>query len=151
MARKELAFPISTFLAGLAIGAGLTSILDPSSGRRRRTMIRDKAVSTFSNASDSVGAFSRNLSKEVKGKASDVVSWFKSDAPVSDDVLVQRVRSRLGRTVSHASSLEVQATDGEVLLRGPILSDEVDKCVSIVESTRGVKGVRNELEVHERQ
>ena len=43
---------ITSFIAGVAAGAALTFILDPSSGRRRRALLRDQ----FVRAGDKLGA-----------------------------------------------------------------------------------------------
>jgi uncharacterized membrane protein len=68
---------------------------------------------------------------------------------VPDEVLVERVRSKLGRCVSHPASIEVSAHDGRVALSGSILASEVHHVVSAVEGIRGVIGVSNSLNVNE--
>jgi len=67
---------------------------------------------------------------------------------VTDEVLVERVRARLGHVVSHPRSIEVTANQGRVTLRGPVLAREVDDLLRAVASVRGVSGVENRLEVH---
>jgi uncharacterized membrane protein len=68
---------------------------------------------------------------------------------VEDGVLVARVRSEMGRAVSHSHAIEVTADHGHVTLRGPILSDEVKRLVSCVSHVRGVRSVDQQLEVHD--
>jgi uncharacterized membrane protein len=67
---------------------------------------------------------------------------------VSDEVLVQRVRAKMGRYVSHPSSIEVSAHQGYVTLRGPILAHEVGNFLNALAKVRGVTGLNNQLEVH---
>jgi hypothetical protein len=68
---------------------------------------------------------------------------------VDDWRLVERVRARLGRVVSHPRAIDVHVSNGAVTLIGPILADEVERVVSAVASVRGVEAVLNELEPHE--
>jgi hypothetical protein len=68
--------------------------------------------------------------------------------PVDDDVLVERVRAKLGRLVSHPHAIETHATDGCVRLRGPILQSEVPRLVRGVARVPGVREVLNALDVH---
>jgi len=69
---------------------------------------------------------------------------------VPDDTLVQRVRSRMGRAVSHPHAVEVAADGGHVTLRGPVLAGEVKDLISAVERVPGVSAVDDRLEVHTR-
>jgi hypothetical protein len=68
---------------------------------------------------------------------------------VSDDKLRERVRARIGSVVGHGSGVETQVTDGMVTLRGPVLSEEIDRLLRRVQNVRGVRDVVNQLEVHE--
>ncbi|MBI3951096.1 MAG: SRPBCC family protein [Acidobacteria bacterium] len=63
---------------------------------------------------------------------------------------MNKVRSQLGGAVSYPSSIEVTVNQGAVTFSGPILAHEVDKLLSRVRKVRGVKDVKNRLEVHER-
>lgn len=77
-------------------------------------------------------------------------SWFVSE-PVEDEVLVKRVRSKLGFLVRHPGSVEVTADRGCVTLSGPALDDEVEHLVKGVSRVPGVIKVENQLEVHEEE
>ncbi|HSB27732.1 MAG TPA: hypothetical protein VLE19_07750, partial [Pyrinomonadaceae bacterium] len=68
---------------------------------------------------------------------------------VSDDVLEARIRSKLGRIVSHPHAIEVKAIEGLVILRGPILTAEVHPLLNAVAVIRGVRNIENHLELHE--
>jgi uncharacterized membrane protein len=70
-------------------------------------------------------------------------------APLIGDVLVARVRSKLGRAVSHPSAIEVTAHQGCVTLCGPILAHEVPRLLRTVRAVHGVCEIENQLEVHE--
>ncbi len=64
-----------------------------------------------------------------------------------EEILHGRVRSALGRAVSHPGALEVAVTDGRVTLQGQVLADELDAMLDAVRRMRGVSEVRNEVEV----
>ena len=135
-------------IGGVGLGAALMYFLDPDRGRRRRGLVRDQVVSAFSKADDAVGATARDLGNRTRGLAAETRSRLKKEqAP--DEVIVARVRSELGRVVSHPSAIQVTAEQGRVTLSGPILAREVDDLLSTVRKARGVTDLVNQLEVHE--
>jgi uncharacterized membrane protein len=62
-------------------------------------------------------------------------------------VLIERVRSAIGRAASHPGSIEVDARDGVVTVSGPILADEADALLDTVARVRGVRDVVDRLDV----
>jgi uncharacterized membrane protein len=132
----------------LLAGAGLMYLLDPGSGKRRRALIRDKAVRAGDAAGDAIGTTSRDLRNRAAGAAA-LARALVHGGEVPDGVLAERVRSKLGRVVSHPGSIEVAAQAGVVTLSGPVLAREEDDLVSCVSSVRGVRSVVNRLDVHE--
>jgi CBS domain-containing protein len=68
--------------------------------------------------------------------------------PATDEVIRERVRSALGRSCSHAGSLEVSVTDGEVVLSGPILAREHARLLRDASRVRGVRAVHDQLTRH---
>ena len=132
----------------LAAGAFATFFLDPEQGRRRRAIARDKLVSGLKRASDS----SQALAHSLRNRSTGIVAGARrrlSPAPVTDDVLAERVRARMGHYVSHAS-IDVQVAAGEVTLRGPVLDTEIEALLRAVRAVPGVRGVVNQLEPHPR-
>ena len=75
-------------------------------------------------------------------------SWRRRYPETSDDKLVERVRSKMGRYVSHPRAIEVMAQDGCVCLRGPILTHEAKGLLNAVRSVRGVRELDIQLEPH---
>jgi uncharacterized membrane protein len=122
-------------------------ILDPDRGRRRRALLRDQLVSAANRAPAAAGVVARDLRNRASGLAAEVGSAFSSEE-VSDEVLVARVRSKMGRVVSHPHSIEVKAEQGRITLSGLILAHEVDDLLSCVSRVPGVTDVENRLEVH---
>lgn len=137
-----------TILTGAAVGAGLMYFLDPEGGARRRALVRDRAASALHDTSDAIGKTGRDLANRARGAMAEVGSKIKHEA-TPDDRLVERVRSRMGRYVSHPRAIEVTAREGAVTLRGPVLAQEVEPLLSGIQSVRGIKGIENQLEPHE--
>ena len=135
-------------LVGAGVGAALAFILDPQGGGRRRALVRDKVVRASRKTRDGVDAVARDMANRTRGVAAATRGRL-TDRDVDDDVLVERVRAKLGRASSHPRALDVNAANGEVTLYGPILSDEVDDVLNVVSSVRGVHTVVNELEPHD--
>jgi uncharacterized membrane protein len=136
-------------ISSLGIGAGLMYIFDPDRGNRRRAQVRNKIRHVANKTDDAIGKTSRDLANRVSGIVAEAESFLFPRGKASKEVLVARVRAKLGRVVSHPSSIEVKAEDGRVTLSGPILAREVDVLLERVKAIRGVAGVENRLEVHE--
>lgn len=136
-------------LGGLGLGAALMYVLDPERGKRRRGLVRDKALHLSRQASDRLAARSRDWRNRARGVTAKVKAMAKSEA-VSDPVLEERVRAEIGRAVSSAAAVEVTAIAGVVTLSGKVLAREVEDLLTTVRGTRGVREVENRLEVSER-
>lgn len=136
-------------LAGAGMGVALAFLLDPSSGARRRARARDK-VRRFSRKTwEGADAAARDLANRTRGVAAATRDRLKRER-VTDDVLVERVRAMLGRACSHPRAIGVEARDGRVILRGPILASEVQGLLAAVAAVRGVDSVESALDRHER-
>jgi uncharacterized membrane protein len=123
-------------------------ILDPVQGRRRRALLRDKIVHALHAMGDALGATARDARNRATGVVAETRARLHDEQP-SDDVLVDEVRSQMGRVVSHPGSIVVMANNGRIVLSGPILAREVDDLLDRVRSLRGVRDVENQLDVHE--
>ena len=69
---------------------------------------------------------------------------------VDDRILAERVRSKMGRYVSHPHSIGVLVQDGKVTLAGPIVAGEAAGLLDHVRRIPGVKGVEDALHPHEK-
>lgn len=135
---------------GAAAGAALMYLFDPERGRRRRARVRDQAISAVSQVDDAVATTARDLQHRTQGLMAETKARFEREDDVPDAVLEARVRSAIGRAISHPRAIEVRAEQGRVILSGPILRREVDDLIARVKRVRGVREVENRLEVHER-
>jgi uncharacterized membrane protein len=133
--------------AGLALGAGVMYLLDPVGGARRRNYIRGKMSRAVHQTGTSLRKTGEYGAGQARGFFARMRARFGSDQ-VSDPQLCQRVRSALGRAISHPRAIEVQANDGVVTLCGDVLANELDQLVKSVEGVRGVERVDCALDVH---
>ncbi len=137
-----------TLVSGVGLGAAVMYLLDPDRGKRRRALMRDQGGHLARLMNCGLEKSARDLRQRLYGL---VVGqhWLLRDDAVSDDVLVARVRSKIGHITSHPGALEITASNGMVRVSGPILANEVERTLTYIRSVRGLKGVDNHLEVHE--
>jgi uncharacterized membrane protein len=139
---------MNRLLFGSALGALAMYFLDPQQGRRRRARTRDKAVHAGRVLNEASKVTARDTVHRAKGVWASTRKLFDHE-PVSDEVLVGRVRAELGRFVSHSHAIEVSAEGGHVTLAGPILAEEVRALLRCVRRVPGVRAVSDRLTVHE--
>jgi hypothetical protein len=133
-------------LAG--VSAGLMYLFDPDLGNRRRALVRDQIVHGTNKLRRAADVTLRDMKNRQYGAYCAWRSLFV-DRDASDEVLADRVRSKMGRYVSHPAAIEVHICDGCVTLGGPILAAEVQGLLNAVELVDGVEEVENCLEVHD--
>jgi hypothetical protein len=138
-------------LSWLGLGAGLMYYLDPDRGRSRRARVRDRITRLLNDIDDTIGVTAQDLTNRTHGLIAAARSVLAPDHDhASDDVVVARVRSKLGHAVSHPHAIVVTARGGHVVLAGPIQAGEVDRLRSVVASVRGVASVEDWLQVDPR-
>ncbi len=135
-------------ITGVVVGASAMYLLDPDRGARRRSLLRDRGVHAGHKLSDGLAATARDARNRTRGTAAALRARFRTDEP-GEDVLHERVRSAIGRAVSHPGAITVVVTRDCVTLTGEVLADEVDELIQTVAQVRGVSEVRNELEIHD--
>ena len=137
-------------LGSAAFGAVAMYVLDPDKGRRRRAIARDKAKSVMADARAAVGVTQRDVAHRVQGLRARARRLL-GRRPTPDDLqLIERVRARMGRLVSHPHAIQVGALDGRITLSGPILAHEVEPLLESMRSVWGVTDVEERLVVHDR-
>jgi len=137
-------------LGAAGVGAGLMYLLDPDLGNRRRAILRDRLFSVSRLAAWAADKTSRDVKNRLYGTVVATKSRFSdTDVDTSDDILVERVRSQMGRTVSHPHAIHVSARNCRVTLSGEILSDEVNALIRAIYAVKGVKEVVNKLNAHD--
>lgn len=136
------------FVRGALVGAGLMYWLDPSHGRRRRAVTRQKLSHTARKVSHGAEVVARDASHRTRGLIASATSRVRP-APVDDNVLQERVRAKIGRASSHPGALEIVAEQGRILVAGPILHDEVAGVLRAIKGVPGVREVESRLAIHD--
>lgn len=136
---------VSSLLAGFGLGLAAMYLWDPRLGRRRRALTRDKMVHAARLAGRSLDVSARDMSHRIQGLAHEMGSA-RREKTVPDEVLVARVRSRLGRVCSHPHAVRVEAANGVVTLSGPILREEARGVLRAIRRVPGVKEIFDNLE-----
>lgn len=134
-------------LAGIGLGAGAMYVFDPVRGRGRRALARDRVHRLGHEARDAAEVVARDAANRARGLWAETRSAMFGKTP-GDRVLADRVRSRMGRYISHPRAVAVAAADGKIILSGPILDHEIDGLLACVERVPGVREVENRLESH---
>lgn len=128
-----------TLLGAFGAGALTMYFADPNRGRRRRATLWDAFVHSGHEVERFARRFGRDVEHRAEGAVAETRRLFEEDDNVSDGVLEQRIRTTVGRTVSHPHAIEVNCTGGSVFLGGWVLADEVAELTSVVRAVRGVK------------
>lgn len=135
-------------LTSLGVGAGLMYFADPLEGRRRRARLRDAGVHTAHVLEAAAGTASRDAEHRFVGLAARTMASITAKPTPTDEVLGARVRTRIGRLVSHPGAIDVAAAAGRITLRGPVFEAEVEQLVNGVREVPGVTAIDNHLEPH---
>ncbi len=135
------------FLGGILMGLGLAFLLDPDRGAARRARVRDETAKAGRKLADNLDAKTRDLRNRARGSAAELGSRLRREE-VDDDTLGARVRSAIGRVVSHPDAIEVDVIDRRVTVRGPVLAAEAHDLIGTVRGVRGVSDVIDETSVH---
>jgi hypothetical protein len=136
------------FTYGLAMGAGLMFVLDPQRGAARRAVMRDKSRRALRDIEEAAEVGSRDMTHRLEGAVARAKLARRREGDVSDEVLVSRVRARLGHVCSHPHAIDVIAESGAVTLEGPILAREAEPVRAAIARVRGVRVLEDRLERH---
>ncbi len=136
-----------SFLSALSAGAGFMYLFDPERGLRRRALIRDQLRHAYRLQQRAARKGLRDLRQRGEGVLYRLRTRASAhDAP--DEILVERVRSAIGRYATHPGSLDVRVRNHRCELSGPVLAKEADQLLSCVRSVPGIHGVEDKLERH---
>jgi osmotically-inducible protein OsmY len=135
--------PLRTFgriLSGLGIGAAIMYLFDPTHGRARRGRLLARLQSAALDLDETFERTARDLAHRARGRYAELRANLVEEQ-VSDDVLAERVRSRLGHLVSYPHAIEVETNEGVVVVRGHCPPKEVDKLIGGISDVRGVRAI----------
>jgi hypothetical protein len=117
---------IAISIGAAGAGAGLMYLLDPKRGRSRREFVGDKALHATKVASRQFWGSGRDLSNRARGFAAETTSRLAGET-VPDEVLAERVRSKIGRVLSHPKAVDVSAEGGVKAVRHDTLRTYADE------------------------
>lgn len=142
---RSLAGPYTVLLG---IGAGLAAmyLFDPARGRGRRILLEQRTAKELRHGRSIIGKASRDLINRASGVLAEATT---RSGEVADDILEARVRSAIGRVVSHPRAVTVSCDEGMVTLSGHVLAHEAEALLATTNRIRGVKEVNSALEIHQ--
>ncbi|HEX7362661.1 MAG TPA: SRPBCC family protein [Bryobacteraceae bacterium] len=132
------------------LGAGAMYFIDPGRGRRRRALVRDQGIRLAHRTRRGFTKAIRDLANRRRGLAAAAISRIPFRSEQSADYVIEaRVRSRLGRLVSHPHAVDVAVHQSVCVLSGDVLSSEAGSLLHGASRVPGVSSVRDQLHVHE--
>ena len=137
------------------VGTAVLSVVamylyDPDRGRRRRAIFRDKARRSLRNITELANVSARDMTHRLQGLRASARHLLGRRDAADDLVLIERVRAKMGRVVSHPHAIQIGAREGRITLSGPILAHEARKLLDTVRSVWGVSDVDDHLVVYDR-
>ncbi len=139
---------LSSLLFGTALGAGAMYFLDPEQGDQRQRKMRNQAIRLQADAAEAVNMGVRDLRYRTRGILAEGMAMVSEDT-ASDQMVAERIRSRLGYLSRHPGAVYVDVQNRRAVLHGDVLAAELDSLLSGVSHIRGVHAVENQLHVHE--
>jgi hypothetical protein len=136
---------------GASLGAGFTYFCDPDRGHARRKKVADRAVSLIAQGERLVEHEGRNILNRTEKMLTQARSLFHRQQDVPDEVLLERVRSRLGHVVQHPHSISTTVEEGIVRLTGTVAREEKKHVLREVREVPGVSKVEELLTCENRQ
>ncbi len=149
MQRRHSHHGFQRLVQGLALGAISMYLLDPDKGRRRRALAQDKLQRLGNDVVHLVNQMTRDAGNRLHGMNARLQRRAHGDESPDALRLIERVRSAMGRAVSHPHAVQVGVRGGTVVLSGPVLAGEVRDLVECIHQVPGVTAIENHLDAHE--
>jgi hypothetical protein len=137
----------ASILAAFLVGAGVAYLADPRNGRRRRAYLRDRLIAGSKRLRRELVRESHRAENRGRGVFAQLGSILRGGQPI-DDVLIARVRAKLGHICEHpqAHAIEVHVKeDGLVELFGPVRADLHDVLVREIGLVPGVRKIDDRM------
>jgi osmotically-inducible protein OsmY len=134
--------PMPFFMAAALGGAALAYFMDPQSGRRRRHVTRDRALSVARQGARRGRKLVHHVSSDARGYVERARHARGGAEELDDATLVDKVESIVFRDRDvPKGEINVNAENGVVFLRGQV--DQPDLISSLEARVRKVRGVRD--------
>lgn len=135
-------------IGAAGLGAALMYFLDPETGRRRRSLARDRFEHGKRAVHDAAQGAVHDAANRTRGAIARIQGNIAArEETVDDTVLTERVRAAMGHVITDPHAIEVRVHEGCVTLKGPALAQEIGELVACTERVRGVREVDNRLSV----
>ncbi len=132
-------------LGGAAAGAAAFYFLDREKGHQRRATVGKTTERLAQAIAEGAALGVRDAQHRLTGMAKH--AWFSFRREHLDDrVLVERIRSRMGRILSHPHKIHVASDNGTVTLWGEAPQEEARVLVEAVSSMEGVREIFDHIE-----
>lgn len=137
------------WLFGAGVGAATTYFADPQSGRRRRSMARDRGLAFVRRTSGRAEQVGRGVAADAQGVTEKLQHTAEAPKDFDDATLARKVETEIFREPDvPKGQIDVNAADGVVSLRGEVESAEmIEQLVERTRNVQGVQGVENLLHV----
>lgn len=141
---------LGKWLGTAALGALVMYMLDPDRGRSRRARSGQQLAGLTKKTGTMLERAVRDIGNRLGGVQARMVHLAAKSGTTDDQVLVERVRSALGRAVSNPHAVTVSAQAGHITIGGPVLASEKHALLDAAQAVHGVAGVTDHTETHER-
>ena len=129
---------------GVALAAGAMYMFDPVSGRRRRLLLRDQCARTAKR----LELGTRDARHDLSSHVGDLAVRAKSHlgrGETSDKAICNKVRHAIGRSVAEPKAISCIVHDGNVFLRGDVLTHEHQRVLDEIREVHGIHIVTDHL------
>lgn len=131
------------FLLGILSGVIAEYYFDQRSGARRRSILRDKILHWGRRSMSRFARQSRYLANRAYGKTIEYTNGRLAVADSVDDVvLVERIRAKVGRILSHPKMIRFDSQAGRIRISGYALTHEVPKLYRQILKVPGVRSIQ---------
>jgi hypothetical protein len=130
---------------GASLGAGVMYFCDPNRGHARRREVAGKTASLIAQGERLIERQGRSIRSRTGGILAEARSLFHRNHRVSDDVVLERVRSRLSHVVEHPQSVSAKVEDGIVTLTGTVARVERKGLLKEIREVPGVSKLEDLL------
>jgi len=138
---RRIGQDFAALAAGAGIGAGLMYLLDPKRGRSRRTHLIGGAAGLLHRRERKLGKRATDFLNRIHGLGVIAAEAIAPRKLPSDEVLQERIRSRMGHIVADPQEIEVRVEDGVVTLEGELTHPERRRLKEEVRAMPGVKKI----------
>lgn len=138
---------MATFVVGSGAGAAAEYLLDPTDGKRRRHMLRDRTTSILRRGSRGAVRKTRYMAGKAQGVVAEATPPGRDASELNDPSLKAKVESELFRPAdAPKDSVDVNVESGVVFLRGEVKgSQQRDELLAGARAIDGVSRVENLL------